>query len=185
MPTNRRAATSRDSPDIDRSDYTADAEDIAAVLAREGGAHLVGHSYGGVDAMLAAALVPEHVKSLTLIEPGCYQAAADDPVTAAAIAANRDGHAKLPMDLPAAVTARLTGDRGDVAAALVEGDTAEVAALLGELAARRGAVVPTQSASPEQCAAAQPAYALHWLLEEVSISTDTTAAGGNASLMMI
>ncbi|MBO9602697.1 MAG: trifunctional transcriptional regulator/proline dehydrogenase/L-glutamate gamma-semialdehyde dehydrogenase [Novosphingobium sp.] len=93
--------------------------------------------------------------------------------------------AGLPMDLPAAVTARLTGDRGDEAAALVEGDTAEVAALLGELAARRGAVVPTQSASPEQCAAAQPAYALHWLLEEVSISTDTTAAGGNASLMMI
>lgn len=98
------------SPDIDRSDYTADAEDIAAVLAREGGAHLVGHSYGGVGAMLAAALVPEHVKSLTLIEPGCYQAAADDPVTAAAIAANRDGHAKLPMDLPAKVYLRAATD---------------------------------------------------------------------------
>ena len=49
------------------------------MLAGEGGAHLVGHSYGGVAAMLAAALVPQSVKSLTLIEPGCYQAAADDP----------------------------------------------------------------------------------------------------------
>ena len=33
------------------------------------GAHLVGHSYGGVIALLAAAAVPERVRSLTVIEP--------------------------------------------------------------------------------------------------------------------
>ena len=42
------------SPDVDRSDYELDAVDIAGLM--EGGAHLVGHSYGGVVAMLAAAL---------------------------------------------------------------------------------------------------------------------------------
>lgn len=88
------------SPDIDRSDYDVDARDIAALLTEEGGAHLVGHSYGGVAVMLAAARVPDTVRSLTLIEPGCYQAAADDPVVAAALAANREGHAKMPPDLP-------------------------------------------------------------------------------------
>ena len=33
------------------------------------GVHLVGHSYGGVIALLAAAAVPERVRSLTVIEP--------------------------------------------------------------------------------------------------------------------
>lgn len=94
------------SPDIDRGDYAVDARDIAGLLAEAGGAHLVGHSYGGVAAMFAAASAPHLVRSLTLIEPGCYQAAAGDPVVAAAIAANREGHAKLPMDLPARVYLR-------------------------------------------------------------------------------
>ncbi|MBO2450066.1 alpha/beta hydrolase [Actinomadura barringtoniae] len=83
------------------SDYLVDAADIADLLGD--GAHLVGHSYGGVGAMLAAALRPEAVLSLALIEPGCYQAAADDPVVAAALAANREGRRHLPADLPADV----------------------------------------------------------------------------------
>ncbi len=41
------------------------------------GAHLVGHSYGGVVAMVAAALRPAQVRSLTLIEPPAFQLAAD------------------------------------------------------------------------------------------------------------
>jgi pimeloyl-ACP methyl ester carboxylesterase len=101
------------SPDIDRSDYAVDAEDIAALLAEEGGAHLVGHSYGGVVVMLAAALVPDSVKSLTLIEPGCYQPAVGDPVVDAALAANKEGHMRLPMDLPVEVYLRAaTGSVG-------------------------------------------------------------------------
>ena len=43
------------------------------------GAHLVGHSYGGVVSLLAAAAVPERVRSLTVIEPPCTAVAAGNP----------------------------------------------------------------------------------------------------------
>ncbi|MEV5570566.1 alpha/beta hydrolase [Spirillospora sp. NPDC052269] len=81
-----------------RSDHLADADDIAELL--EGGAHLVGHSYGAVGAMVAAARRAEAVRSLTLIEPGCYQAAADDPQVADALRANREAYADLPELTP-------------------------------------------------------------------------------------
>lgn len=54
-------------PPVDRVDFEDDAVLVAAALA--GGAHLVGHSYGGVIALLAAAAVPLDVRSLTVIEP--------------------------------------------------------------------------------------------------------------------
>jgi pimeloyl-ACP methyl ester carboxylesterase len=47
-------------------DFLVDAADIAELLGD--GAHLVGHSYGGVGAMLAAARRPEATLSLTLLE---------------------------------------------------------------------------------------------------------------------
>ncbi|GAA0511630.1 alpha/beta hydrolase [Paractinoplanes deccanensis] len=65
------------------SDYEVDAEDIVALMGS--GAHLVGHSYGGTVAMLAAAARPGLVRSLTLIEPCAHQLAAGEPVVAAAI----------------------------------------------------------------------------------------------------
>ncbi|NBE92219.1 alpha/beta hydrolase [Nonomuraea sp. KC401] len=80
------------------SDYLADADDIAELLGD--GAHLVAHSYGGVGAMIAAARRPEAVRSLTLIEPGCYQAAADDPAVADALRTNRTAYAELPELTP-------------------------------------------------------------------------------------
>ncbi|MEO3784135.1 alpha/beta hydrolase [Actinocorallia sp. B10E7] len=80
------------------SDYLADADDIAELLGE--GAHLVGHSYGGVGVMIAAARRPEAVRSLTLIEPGCYQAAADDPAVAAALRDNRAAYAEFPELTP-------------------------------------------------------------------------------------
>ncbi len=43
------------------------------------GAHLVGHSYGAVVAMIAAALRPDHVRSLVVVEPPAFALAADDP----------------------------------------------------------------------------------------------------------
>jgi pimeloyl-ACP methyl ester carboxylesterase len=46
------------------------------------GAHLVGHSYGGVVAMLAAAMAPEKVLSLVLIEPAAHRAAEEHPAVA-------------------------------------------------------------------------------------------------------
>lgn len=65
------------------SDYAIDAVDISELLGD--GAHLVGHSYGGTVAMLAAAAHPDRVVSLTLIEPCAHTTAADEPVVARAI----------------------------------------------------------------------------------------------------
>jgi pimeloyl-ACP methyl ester carboxylesterase len=48
-------------------DYLADADDIVELMGS--GAHLVGHSYGGLGVMLAAARHPERTLSLTLLEP--------------------------------------------------------------------------------------------------------------------
>lgn len=56
-----------DSPPDGRVDFDRDADDVAELLAD--GAHLVGHSYGGVVSLLAAARNPEAVRSLTVIEP--------------------------------------------------------------------------------------------------------------------
>ncbi|UKY53902.1 alpha/beta fold hydrolase [Streptomyces inhibens] len=72
-----------DSPDIERSDYTIDAEDVCHLLGH--GAHLVGHSYGAAAVMLAASARPEAVQSLTLIEPSPLRTAAGHPVVAAAL----------------------------------------------------------------------------------------------------
>jgi pimeloyl-ACP methyl ester carboxylesterase len=55
------------SPADGRVDFDRDADDVAELLGD--GAHLVGHSYGGVVSLLAAARRPEAVRSLVLIEP--------------------------------------------------------------------------------------------------------------------
>jgi pimeloyl-ACP methyl ester carboxylesterase len=54
-------------------DLDADAPLVAGLLPEE--AHLVGHSSGAVAAMLAAALRPQAVLSLTLCEPPAFQLA--------------------------------------------------------------------------------------------------------------
>lgn len=64
------------SPPDGRVDFERDAADVAELL--EGGAHLVGHSYGGVVSLLAAARRPESVRSLTLIEPPAFGVARGD-----------------------------------------------------------------------------------------------------------
>ena len=53
-----------------RVDFERDADDVAELL--DDGAHLVGHSYGGVVSLLATARRPEAVRSLTLIEPPAF-----------------------------------------------------------------------------------------------------------------
>jgi pimeloyl-ACP methyl ester carboxylesterase len=69
------------SPELGREDFDVDAPLIAALLGD--GAHLVGHSYGGVVSLLAAAQRPERVRSLVLVEPGATSVARHVPSVAA------------------------------------------------------------------------------------------------------
>ena len=66
------------SPPLERGDFEIEAPLFAELLGE--GAHLVGHSYGAVIALLAAAERPEAVRSLTVSEPGCLRVAAGVPV---------------------------------------------------------------------------------------------------------
>jgi pimeloyl-ACP methyl ester carboxylesterase len=65
------------SPANGRVDFERDAGDVAELLGD--GAHLVGHSYGGVVSLLAAARRPEAVRSLVLIEPPAFGLARGNP----------------------------------------------------------------------------------------------------------
>ena len=74
-----RAGYRRDD-DVVGENWEVDAAHIAEELARhEGGAHVVGFSYGAVGSVLAAAQVPEAVRSLALIEPSTWSVAFDVP----------------------------------------------------------------------------------------------------------
>jgi pimeloyl-ACP methyl ester carboxylesterase len=61
------------SPELSRGDFEIEAGMFAELLGD--GAHLVGHSYGAVIALLAAAARPESVLSLTVSEPGALKLA--------------------------------------------------------------------------------------------------------------
>jgi pimeloyl-ACP methyl ester carboxylesterase len=65
------------SPALERGDFEAEAPLIAELLGD--GAHLVGHSYGAVIALLASAQRPEAVRSLTVSEHGALRLAAGTP----------------------------------------------------------------------------------------------------------
>jgi pimeloyl-ACP methyl ester carboxylesterase len=65
------------SPPLKRNDFDLEAPMFAELLGE--GAHLVGHSYGAVIALLVAARRPEAVHSLTVSEPGCLRVAAGNP----------------------------------------------------------------------------------------------------------
>ena len=68
---------------LPRGDFDLEAPAIAELLG--GGTHLVGHSYGGVIALLAAAQAPGAVRSLTVSEPGLLRIAAGNPAVDAMI----------------------------------------------------------------------------------------------------
>jgi RHH-type proline utilization regulon transcriptional repressor/proline dehydrogenase/delta 1-pyrroline-5-carboxylate dehydrogenase len=90
----------------------------------------------------------------------------------------------LPPEVAGRVrVARDWESEGPFAGALLEGDAARVLEVQARLAALPGPIVLLQAAAPAEIAAGPDAYVLDWLLEEVSTSINTTAAGGNASLM--
>src|SRR5262249_30599891 len=65
-------------PDVDHVDFEDEAGWLDEFL--EPGTHLVGHSYGGVIALLTAARRPDLLRSLTVIEPPCLAVARGNPV---------------------------------------------------------------------------------------------------------
>ncbi|MDG2520787.1 trifunctional transcriptional regulator/proline dehydrogenase/L-glutamate gamma-semialdehyde dehydrogenase [Caulobacter segnis] len=127
-----------------------------------------------------------HPRGLIQLRPqterGLYQQIA--AVLAAGCVGEVEGMA-LPGDLPNAVAAQLTAKAGGpLAGVLVEGEGEVVTAAVRAMADRPGAIVSVHAASSATCREGR-AYDLDWLLEEVSTSINTTAAGGNASLMAL
>jgi pimeloyl-ACP methyl ester carboxylesterase len=65
------------SQDAASDGWTTDMADLAGVLDEMGPAHLVGHSYGAIVALLAAGLRPAVVRSLVAIDPTLFDHAPD------------------------------------------------------------------------------------------------------------
>jgi RHH-type proline utilization regulon transcriptional repressor/proline dehydrogenase/delta 1-pyrroline-5-carboxylate dehydrogenase len=94
------------------------------------------------------------------------------------------GAVALEPKAPASVATRITysddlAASGPYAGALIVGDAAQIIAAQQAIAALPGPIPLVQSHD------GAGSYCLDWLLEEVSTSINTTAAGGNASLMTI
>jgi RHH-type proline utilization regulon transcriptional repressor/proline dehydrogenase/delta 1-pyrroline-5-carboxylate dehydrogenase len=92
--------------------------------------------------------------------------------------------------LPAQVANRISWTKdwaadGPFAGALIEGDAERVQQAIKLISAIPGPLVLAQAASSDEIAKSADAYCLNWLLEEVTTSINTAAAGGNASLMTI
>lgn len=138
-------------------DMDADAEWIAEMLGDE--SHLIGHSWGGAEALLAAARRPEAVRSLTLIEPALFPIVMADPALRAdpemQAVGGRLAGLMLRADTPADYAINFASD------VLGPPDDHEVLARVAglkanrELAARVGcAVLQGRMASPEAMRAA-------------------------------
>lgn len=87
-------------PPVERVDFENDAELVAGLLSP--GDHLVGHSYGGVISLLAAASLPELVRSLTVIEPPATRVALGNPAVDAFAAGGVELYAAGSTDDPEA-----------------------------------------------------------------------------------
>ncbi len=90
----------------------------------------------------------------------------------------------LTVAMPDAVRKRLRPPGSAIDGALVEGDPDDVRQALRDLAARPGPVLIVQAAASGGMSD-PAAYRTAWLVEEGSTSINTTAAGGNASLMTL
>lgn len=86
------------SPEPSRGDFEEEAPLVAELLGDS--AHLVGHSYGAVIALLAAAQRPGAVRSLTVSEPGLLALAAGDPVADAMMRRGEEMYRRGPETAP-------------------------------------------------------------------------------------
>ncbi|HWT99253.1 MAG TPA: hypothetical protein VN229_16605, partial [Terriglobales bacterium] len=90
----------------------------------------------------------------------------------------------LPADLRRVIA--IADDEGAAAdLALFEGDSDALQRTAQKLAVRDGSVVPIFGLDRAALADGSADYALEWLVSEHAVSTNTAAAGGNASLMAI
>ncbi|RFB81239.1 trifunctional transcriptional regulator/proline dehydrogenase/L-glutamate gamma-semialdehyde dehydrogenase [Methylovirgula sp. 4M-Z18] len=126
-----------------------------------------------------------------LTEAGLYRQLAATLATGnhAVIDAGSNLHGAF-AGLPAEVAARVSWTSnweadGPFAGALLEGDADRIKALNQKIANLPGPLVLVQAATTGELTHDPDAYCLNWLLEEVSTSINTAAAGGNASLMAI
>jgi pimeloyl-ACP methyl ester carboxylesterase len=85
-------------PPVERVDFEPDSLLVAGLL--RPGDHLVGHSYGGVVSLLAAAVRPDALGSLTVIEPPATRVALDNPAVSAFAAQGEELYASGERDDP-------------------------------------------------------------------------------------
>jgi pimeloyl-ACP methyl ester carboxylesterase len=83
-------------PDVEHVDFEDEAVWLEPFV--EPGTHLVGHSYGGVIALLAAARHPERLRSLTVIEPPAFGVACGVPAADEFIARAEQHRTSGPRD---------------------------------------------------------------------------------------
>ena len=133
-------------------------------------------------------LVPETETGL-LLQLGAVLATGNDALV--------DGMAKaegILHDLPPTLAARLRMAEsraedwpaaGPLAGVLVEGDPARLRAVTLRIAELDGPILTVQGASSEGLTSGKEDYCLDWLLDERATSINTTAAGGNASLVAL
>jgi RHH-type proline utilization regulon transcriptional repressor/proline dehydrogenase/delta 1-pyrroline-5-carboxylate dehydrogenase len=88
---------------------------------------------------------------------------------------------RLPGDLKKAILA----EGEPIAAVLVEGDGEAAIAVGKRVAGWQGPIVPVQAVAGEDLRAGRSRYQPELLVDEVSVSINTAAAGGNASLMSL
>jgi RHH-type proline utilization regulon transcriptional repressor/proline dehydrogenase/delta 1-pyrroline-5-carboxylate dehydrogenase len=108
----------------------------------------------------------------------------------AVIDASVDSLRTVMSTIPALLASRISWSTdweadGPYSGALIEGDTERVRAANLRISQMSGPLIPVQAASTSDLLADPDTYGLNWLLEEVSTSINTTASGGNASLMAI
>ncbi|HEV7439113.1 MAG TPA: hypothetical protein VGN94_05725, partial [Methylobacterium sp.] len=91
--------------------------------------------------------------------------------------------ADLPSGLRPWIAVEAAGDLDTISAVLWQGPAPDLIALARTLARRPGPIVPIHAVRPDP--AEDEPYPLAWLLTERATSINTTAAGGNASLMAL
>ncbi|WP_288429743.1 trifunctional transcriptional regulator/proline dehydrogenase/L-glutamate gamma-semialdehyde dehydrogenase [uncultured Agrobacterium sp.] len=136
-----------------------------------------------------------HPRGTVLLVPtsvqGLYRQLAAALATGNSVVVDKQSGLEVALaGIPTSVANRLTWSSdwnasGPFAGALVEGGAERIRTVNRRIAELQGPLVLVQAATPEELQGVAQPYNLNWLLEEVSVSVNTTAAGGNASLMSI